>query len=85
MAAIVAISTMKDAEFLTTTFTEADVVYVMEALEPGALFAPGVDVGAAVTQIGQVYKQVIQDAEVKRVEGSSFACPSDLVGSTNAY
>ncbi len=67
MGATAAIGTMNDVRFLTNTFTGADVVYAMEALDPGAFFDPNVNVIAAVTHIGQVYKQAIQNSGVKRV------------------
>ena len=62
-----AIGTMQDAAFLTTAFTGADVVYVMETLGEGAFFNPNLNVVEAVTQIGKNYKQAIAASGVKRV------------------
>jgi len=62
-----AIGTMEDADFLSETFKGADVVYVMESLEPTAFFDPNVDVVAAVTQIAYNYKMAIEQSGVKHV------------------
>ncbi len=67
MGAKAAIGTMEDADFLSATFKGADVVYVMEVLAPNAFFDPNVDVIAAITNIGNNYKQAIQQSGVKRV------------------
>lgn len=62
-----AIGTMEDADFLSATFKGADVVYVMEVLAPNAFFDPNVDAIAAITKIGNNYKQAVQQSGVKRV------------------
>jgi uncharacterized protein YbjT (DUF2867 family) len=64
-----AIGTMEDGDFLTATFKGADVVYVMETLGKGteAFFDQNLDVIATITQIGNNYKQAIQQSGVKRV------------------
>ena len=67
MGAKAAIGTMEDAEFLTTTFRGADIVYVMEVLAPSAFFDSQVDMIDAITQIGRTYKTAIEQAGVKRV------------------
>ena len=58
---------MEDADFLSSAFKGADVVYVMEVLEPGSFFDSNVDVIAAHNKIGNNYKQAIQQSGVKRV------------------
>jgi uncharacterized protein YbjT (DUF2867 family) len=62
-----AIGTMEDADFLTATFKGADAVYVMETLGAGAFFDQKIDAIAAITKIGNNYKQAIQQSGVKRV------------------
>ena len=62
-----AIGTMEDVDFLSATFRGADVVYVMEVLDPGAFFDQNIDVVAAITAIGHHYKQAIEQSGVKRV------------------
>jgi uncharacterized protein YbjT (DUF2867 family) len=62
-----AIGTMEDADFLSEAFKGADVVYVMETLGAGSFFDKSLDVMAAINNIGNNYKQAIQQAGVKRV------------------
>ena len=58
---------MEDADFMTEIFNGADIVYVMETLGAGSFFDQNLDVVAAITRIGEVYKQAIQRSGVKRV------------------
>ena len=67
LGALAAIGTMEDVDFLSATFKGADVVYVMEALGPGSFFDQNLDIIAAITKIGNNYKQAIQQSGVKRV------------------
>jgi len=67
IGATAAIGTMEDTGFLTATFKDADIVYVMETLESNAFFDPKVDVIAAITRIAGNYKQAIEQSGVKRV------------------
>ena len=67
LGAKAAIGSMQDADFLTAAFTGADVVYVMEALGSGSFSDQKGDIIAAVSQIGQNYKQAVQQSGVKRV------------------
>ena len=62
-----AIGSMEDIDFLSATFKGADVVYVMEALGANSFFDQNLDVMDAITQIGNNYKQAIQESGVKRV------------------
>lgn len=67
MGASAAIGSMEDTGFLANTFRGADIVYAMEVLPPGAFFDKNMDVIAAVTHIGNCYRQALQQAGVKRV------------------
>jgi uncharacterized protein YbjT (DUF2867 family) len=62
-----AIGTMKDIDFLSTTFKGADIVYVMETLGAGAFFDKNIDVRAEIASIGKNYKQAIEQSGVKNV------------------
>ena len=62
-----AIGTMEDVDFLSATFKGADLVYVMETLGAGTFFDKNVDIMAAISNIGNNYKQAIQQSGVKRV------------------
>ncbi len=67
LGAKAAIGDMGDADFLAATFQGADAVYVMEALGAGSYSDPNLDVTAAIRQIGNNYRQAIQQSGVKRV------------------
>ena len=67
MGATAAIGTMHDAEFLATTFAQADAVYVMEATSPESFADSNIDITAVMDQIVGNYKQAILKAGVKRV------------------
>ncbi|QMW04221.1 NmrA family NAD(P)-binding protein [Spirosoma foliorum] len=63
-----AIGTMQDTDFLTQTFTGADIVYLMETMEAvGDSFDQSVDFIGQITQIGQHYKQAIERSGVNKV------------------
>ena len=62
-----AIGTMEDLDFLSATFKGADIVYVMETLGADSFFNQNLDVIAAITEIGNNYKQAIERSGVKRV------------------
>lgn len=63
-----AIGTMLDAGFLTNTFKGADIVYLMESFESaGSAFDKDVDFIAAFEQIGNNYKQAVEQSGVKRI------------------
>jgi uncharacterized protein YbjT (DUF2867 family) len=62
-----AIGSMEDADFMAETFKGADLVYVMETLGVGSFFDQNLDVVAAITRIGGIYKQVIVRSGVKQV------------------
>lgn len=67
LGAKAAVGTMEDVDFLTTAFQGADAVYVMETLGTDAFFDLKIDAIAAITKIGNNYKQAIEQSGVKRV------------------
>lgn len=67
LGAKAAIGTMTDVDFLTETFTGADIVYVMETLGRGAFNDPDLDVIAEITRIGGIYKEAIERSGVKKI------------------
>jgi uncharacterized protein YbjT (DUF2867 family) len=68
LGALAAIGTMQDAEFLTQTFTGADMVYLMEAWEGiGSIFDDTVDFVAGFENIGHNYKLAIERSGVKKI------------------
>ncbi len=68
LGAKAAIGSMFDTEFLTRTFKDADVVYLMETLDAaGNFFDKEVDFIAAINQIGNNYRQAVLDSGVKQV------------------
>jgi uncharacterized protein YbjT (DUF2867 family) len=68
LGAKAAIGTMEDVDFLSATFKGADIVYLMETLDAaGGFFNQDIDFIAAISQIGNNYRQAIQQSGVKRV------------------
>jgi len=67
MGAIAAIGTMEDVNFLTKAFTGADIVYCMEAASYELLFDKSFDYLTAMTNVGNNYKQAIEQSGVKKV------------------
>lgn len=68
LGAKAAIGTIEDVDFLSATFEGAAIVYLMETLEAvGSFFDPSLDFLAAISNIGNNYKQAIQRSGVKRV------------------
>jgi uncharacterized protein YbjT (DUF2867 family) len=67
LGATAAIGTMEDADFLSATFKGADVVYVMETAGAGSFMDPNFDLMAAISKIGNNYKQAIETSGVNRV------------------
>jgi uncharacterized protein YbjT (DUF2867 family) len=67
LGAKAAIGTMQDVNFLTNTFSGADIVYCMEAFAQDTYFDKNHDFMAAMTTIGNNYKQAIQQSGVKKV------------------
>lgn len=67
LGAKAAIGTMQDVEFLTKTFTGADIVYLMEALGAESFFDHNLDYMTAINKIANNYKQAVEQSGVKRV------------------
>jgi len=68
LGAKAAVGTMQDADFLSATFNGADIVYLMETLDvAGGFFNQDVDFVAAISKIGENYKQAVERSGVKRV------------------
>jgi Predicted nucleoside-diphosphate-sugar epimerases len=67
IGASAAIGTMEDADFLASAFKGADVVYVMEATGADSRFDQNLGIMAAISRLGNNYKQAIQQSDVKRV------------------
>lgn len=68
LGAQAAIGTMQDVDFLTQTFKGADIVYLMETMEAvGDSFDKSVDFIGEITQIGQNYKQAVEQSRVKKL------------------
>src|SRR5215813_2540250 len=66
LGAAAAIGSIEDVNFLTSTFIGADAVYTM-ITSSGRLTDPNFDPIAHAGQIGNNYKQAIQQSGVKRV------------------
>lgn len=68
LGAKAAIGTMQDVSFLTQTFKDAEIVYLMEAWEGiGSIFDKDIDFVAAFKQIGNNYKQAVEQSGVLKV------------------
>jgi uncharacterized protein YbjT (DUF2867 family) len=67
LGAKAAIGTMQDVDFLTRTFSGADIVYLMEALGADSFFDQKLDYMAAIREIANSYKTAIQQSGVRRV------------------
>lgn len=65
LGANAAIGSVKDVDFLRSTFTGADAVYCMEPV--GDYFDPDFDLIAEVREVCEAYTQAIQQSGVKRV------------------
>jgi uncharacterized protein YbjT (DUF2867 family) len=79
LGASAAIGSFLDREFLTQTFSGADVVYLMEAWEGiGSIFDQDVDFVAAFEQIGNNYKIAVEQSGVQQlVHLSSIGAHTD--------
>jgi uncharacterized protein YbjT (DUF2867 family) len=68
LGALAAVGTMQDVEFLTQTFTGADMVYLMEAWEGiGSIFDNTVDFVAGFENIGRNYRLAVERSGVKKI------------------
>ncbi|MGF7077695.1 NAD(P)H-binding protein [Mucilaginibacter sp. UYCu711] len=83
-----AIGSMKDLDFLTLTFKDADVVYLMISWDAiGNIFDNTIDFPAEFDQIANNYKQAIEQVGIKKVVylSSVGAHTSKGVGSLSVY
>ena len=88
LGAAAAVGRMQDVDFLTRTFTGADLVYLMEAWEGvGSLFDPAVDFPAGMREIGRSYREAVVRSGVTRlVHLSSVGAHTDRnVGSLSVH
>jgi uncharacterized protein YbjT (DUF2867 family) len=68
LGANAAIGSFLDVDFLTKTFTGANIVYLMEAWEGiGSIFDNNIDFVASFEQIGNNYKTAIEKSGVKQI------------------
>ncbi|HTM66884.1 MAG TPA: NmrA family NAD(P)-binding protein [Flavipsychrobacter sp.] len=67
LGAKAAIGTLEDVRFLSKAFEGADVVYLMEPLNAGTFFDHNLDLITAHVQIGNNYREAIEQSGVKRV------------------
>jgi len=68
LGAKAAIGSMFDADFLTSTFKGADIVYLMETMEAvGDMFDKSVDFIGTINKIGNNYKTAVEQSGVKKV------------------
>lgn len=67
MGAKAAIGTMQDVDFLTTTFSGADIVYLMEAGGPENMFNESYDLNEATREIVNAYKKAVEVSGIKKV------------------
>ncbi|KAA2223910.1 SDR family oxidoreductase [Chryseobacterium sediminis] len=68
LGAKAAIGSMFDVEFLTETFTGADIVYLMETMEAaGDLFDKNIDFIGKISEIGKHYKTAVERSGVKKI------------------
>jgi len=67
MGAKAAIGTMQDIDFLTKTFTGADIVYLMEAGGPENMFNKSYNLNEATREIVKAYKKAVEVSGIKKV------------------
>ncbi|KAB1230941.1 SDR family oxidoreductase [Chryseobacterium viscerum] len=68
LGAKAAIGSMFDVDFLTETFTGADIVYLMETMEAaGDMFDKNIDFIGEINRIGQNYKTAVECSGVKKI------------------
>lgn len=68
LGAKAAIGSMFDVDFLTETFTGADLVYLMETMEAaGNMFDKDIDFIGKISEIGRQYKTAVECSGVKKI------------------
>lgn len=88
LGAKAAIGSMQDVDFLSTTFKDADVVYLMIAWDAiGNIFDKNIDFPTEFSKIASKYKQAVKQAGVKKVVhlSSVGAHTNQGIGSLSVY
>ncbi|PIB34504.1 NAD-dependent dehydratase [Reichenbachiella sp. 5M10] len=88
LGAKAAIGSMQDVDFLSTTFKDADVVYLMIAWDAiGNIFDKSIDFPTEFSKIASKYKQAVKQAGVKKVVhlSSIGAHTNQGIGSLSVY
>lgn len=67
LGATAAIGSINNTNFLTETFKEADVVYLMEAVDRSLFINPSFNIIEAYSQIARNYKQAIEQSGIKKI------------------
>lgn len=67
IGAVASIGTMENIDFLTRTYAESDIVYIMETLPPNAFHRADLDFIAANTTLGKNHKEALVNAGIKQV------------------
>jgi uncharacterized protein YbjT (DUF2867 family) len=67
LGATAAIGTLEDVDFLTRTFQDADIVYLIETIGQKSFFEPDTDIIRVYANIARNYKQAIEKTNVKKV------------------
>jgi uncharacterized protein YbjT (DUF2867 family) len=88
LGAKAAIGSMQDVDFLSTTFKDADVVYLMIAWDAiGNIFDKNIDFPTEFSKIASKYKQAVKQSGVKQVVhlSSIGAHTNQGIGSLSVY
>lgn len=88
LGAKAAIGSMQDVDFLTTTFKNADAVYLMVAWDAiGNIFDKEIDFPTEFLKIASIYKQAVEQSGVKKVVhlSSIGAHTNKSIGSLSIY
>jgi hypothetical protein len=67
LGAIAAIGSIRDVDFLTKTFTGADIVYLMEPTETAGFFDKNFDIYQSITDLVTGYKKAIEASGIKKI------------------
>jgi uncharacterized protein YbjT (DUF2867 family) len=67
LGAKAAIGSIEDVTFLIQTFAGADVVYLMEAVDPKKMFDPNFDIIEGYSKIARSYKKAVEETGVKKI------------------
>ncbi len=67
LGATAAIGTMQDISFLTNTFVDADIVYLMETINSNKMMDSNFTMISHISQIGENYKKAVLETGIKRI------------------